>query len=412
MKSFGTAVLSVFLGGVMVFTACSSGPKRAAQAAAPQVPGGAYHIGIVTGPASGDDFQGAEDLVWRYGSVDSGGIIRHITYPDDFMDRREETIAGITALAADPQMKVIIVNQGIPGTAEAFRRIREQYPDMLLFAGGPHEDPLLIQQTATLAVSADFISRGYTIPWAAKELGADTFVHISFPRHMNTESLGLRRQIFEEACADLGLNFVSVSAPDPESGGGAARQYILDQTPRWTAQYGKNAAFFCTDAVHAEPLVKQLLVHGGFFVEADLPSPLTGYPGALEIDLSADAGNFPAILRKIEGAVMAKGGTNRFGAWSYSFDYAASAGLGEFAKRVLEGKASIDSAAGLYAALAVFTAGAKWNGAYYVDHSTGIRARNHLLVYMDTYIFGRGYLPTAFQTVPEKYYHITFQKPD
>jgi hypothetical protein len=128
-------------------------------------------------------------------------------------------------------MKAIIINNAIPGTAEAFKRVRERRPDILLIAAEAHEDPLVIQQAADLAISADFISRGYTIPWADKQLGADTFVHISFPRHMSYESLGLRRQIFEEACKDLGIRFVFVTAPDPTSdvGVAGAQQYILNR---------------------------------------------------------------------------------------------------------------------------------------------------------------------------------------
>jgi hypothetical protein len=328
------------------------------------------------------------------------------------MDQMETTITQITSLADDPLMKAIVVNQGVPGTAEAFKRVKEKRPDILLFAGESHEDPLVIQQSATLAVSADFVSRGYTIIWAAKQLGADTFVHISFPRHMSYESLGLRRQIMEEACKDLGLKFVFVTAPDPTSdvGVAGAQQYILEQTPQWIQTYGTNSAFFCTNDAHTEPLLKQLLTYGGLFVEADLPSPLMGYPGALGIDLSAEAGDFPAILKKVEDAVVAKGGSGKFGTWAFSYGFSVSAGLGEYAKRILDGKASVTSADDLYAALGEFTRGAKWNGGYYVDANTGVRARNQILIYMDTYVFGKGYLPTTDQKVPDKYYNIKFNK--
>ena len=409
MKKIGFIALALALSGALVFAA---GGKQSATGGS----GAKYHIGIVTGTVSQseDDLRGAEELIKRYGSVASGGIIQHVTYPDSFMDQQETTITQITTLAADPLMKAIIVNQGVPGTAEAFRRIKEQRPDIMLFAGEPHEDPLVIQQSATLAISADFISRGYTIPWAAKQLGADTFVHISFPRHMSYESLGLRRQIFEAACKDLGIKFVFVTAPDPTSdvGVAGAQQYILEQTPQWINQYGKNAAFFCTNDAHTEPLLKQLFTYGGMFIEADLPSPLMGYPGALGIDLSAEAGNFPAILKKVEAAVVDKGGSGKFGTWAFSYGFSASAGLGEFAKRILDGKAKADSTADLYAALGEFTPGAKWSGGYYIDANTGVRARNQLLIYMDTYVMGKGFIPTTGQTVPEKYYQIKFNKPN
>jgi len=58
----------------------------------------------------------------------------------------------------------------------------------------------------------------------------------------------------------------------------------------------------------------------------------------------------------------------------------------------------------------VYTPGAQWNGGSYIDANTGVTAKNHLLVYMDTYVFGKGYLPTTKQTVPEKYYNMKFSK--
>jgi hypothetical protein len=402
-KGFFYAPLAV-LAAMVFFGSCQ---KKEASAE------GGYHIGVVTGTVSQseDELRGAEELIRRYGRVSEGGMIRHETYPDNFMDQREAAISQVAALAEDPRMKAIVVNQGIPGTAEAFKRVKERRPDILLFAGEAHEDPLDIRQSADLAVSAAFISRGYTIIWAAKELGADTFVHISFPRHMAYKTLGLRRQIFEEACKDLGLRFVFVSAPDPASdvGVAGAQQYILEQTPQWVQTYGAKSVFFCTNDAHTEPLLRQLLRYGGMFVEADLPSPLMGYPGALGIDLSAEAGNFPRILKKVEEAVTAQGGSGRFGTWAFSYGFTVSAGLGELARRILDGDAELGNLPDLYAALGEFTPGAKWNGGYYVDANTGIRVRNQILIYMDTYVFGRGYLPTTEQVVPEKYYNIKFQ---
>ncbi len=375
---------------------------------------GGFHIGVVTGTVSQseDDLRGAEELIKRYGAVKTGGMIQHITYPDDFMSQQETTISQIVALADDPAMKAIVVNQAVPGTAEAFKRVKAKRPDILCFAGEAHEDPLVIQSSADLAINADFISRGYTIIWAAKQMGAKNFVHISFPRHMSYESLGLRRQIMEVACKDLGLNFVFETAPDPTSdvGVAGAQQFILEKVPQWIQKYGKETAFFCTNDAHTEPLLKQIAAFGGMFVEADLPSPLMGYPGAFGIDLSAEAGNFPAILKKVESTVVAKAGAGKFGTWAFSYGFTVTAGLGEYAKRIVEGTATKGSMSDLYNSLGEYTPGAKWNGGSYIDANTGVRAKNHTLVYMDTYIFGQGYLPTTSLEVPEKYYNIKFSK--
>ena len=373
-----------------------------------------FHIGIATETVSQaeDDLRGAEQLIKEYGSVKDGGMIQHITYPDDFMSQQETYIPNVVALADDPLMKAIVINQAVPGAAEAFKRVRAKRPDILLLAGEPHEDPLVIQEAADLAVSNDFVSRGYTIIWAAKQLGAKNFVHISFPRHMSYETLGRRRAIMEEACKDLGMNFYFETAPDPTSdvGVAGAQQFILEKVPQWVQRYGKETAFFCTNDAHTEPLLKQLLAYGGLFVEADLPSPLMGYPGALGLDLSKEAGDFPAILKKVEKAVIDKGGAGRFGTWAFSYGYTVTAGLGEFGKRVIEGNAKKDSLKDVFDAFGKYTPGAKWNGSYYTDMATGVRARNQVLIYMDTYIFGKGFLPTTQVKVPDKYYNIQMHK--
>jgi len=68
--------------------------------------------------------------------------------------------------------------------------------------------------------------------------------------------------------------------------------------------------------------------------------------------------------------VIAKGGAGRFGTWAFSYGFTVSAGLGEFAKRVIEGTAKKDSMKDLFDALGKYTPGAKWNGAYYTDMAT------------------------------------------
>ena len=81
-------------------------------------------------------------------------------------------------------------------------------------------------------------------------------------------------------------------------------------------------------------------------------------------------------------------------------------GLSELGKRMMEGKAKITNTKDIYAALGNYTPGAKWNGAMYTGMSTGVKAKNELLVYMDTYVFGKGYLGTTSHKILENYYCI------
>lgn len=376
----------------------------------PAAASGEFHIGIVTGTVSQseDDLRGAERLIEEYGSVSDGGMIQHVTYPDNFMTEMETTISQIVGLADDPLMKAIVVNQAIPGTTEAFRRVKETREDIILIAGEAHEDPLVIESAADLAINNDFVARGYLIIDTARRLGVDTFVHISFPRHMSYETLARRRAIFEQTCIDNGMKFVFETAPDPTSdvGVAGAQQFILEKVPAWIEKYGENTAFFCTNDAHTEPLLKQLIDFGGYFIEADLPSPLMGYPGALGIDLSAEKGDFPAILAKVEKTIEEKGGAGRFGTWAYSYGYTTTAGLGEHAINVVNGDSQLLKQSDLMKAYNKYTPGAEWNGSFYTDAATGVRADNHILIYQDTYIMGKGYMGTPDVEVPEKYFSV------
>ncbi|MEG1604247.1 MAG: DUF3798 domain-containing protein, partial [Cloacibacillus sp.] len=339
-----------------------------AMAAAP------FHIGIVTGTVSQseDDLRGAELMIKKYGDVANGGMIKHLTFPNNFTSEMETAIAQICGLADDPKMKVIVVNQAIPGTAEAFRRVKEKRQDILCFAGEAHEDPGVIAAVSDMATHVDFVKRGYLIVDTAKKLGCDTFVHISFPRHMSNEALSRRCAIIEQACKDLGIKFVFKTAPDPTSNVGVAgaQQFIIEKTPAWIKTYGKNTAFFCTNDAQTEPLLRQIAKHGGYFIEADLPSPINGYPGAFGVDLKKDAGNWPVILKKVEKAAVDAGAKGRMGTWAYSYAYTTTAGLAEFGKRIVEKKAKLTSKQDLLDCYALYTPGAQWNGGYYTDPAT------------------------------------------
>ena len=125
-----------------------------AAAAAEEAP---FHIGIMTGTVSQseDDLRGAELMIQKYGNSAERGMITHLTYPDNFMSEMETTIGQIVGLADDPKMRVIVVNQAIPGTAEGFRRVREKRPDIILLAGTAQEDPAVITAAADVATIAD-----------------------------------------------------------------------------------------------------------------------------------------------------------------------------------------------------------------------------------------------------------------
>lgn len=398
-------VVSLLLALIMAFSLVACGEKKG-ETDDNTVP---YKIGIVTGSVSQseDDRRGAEAFQKEYGE----DMVQLAIYPDNFTEETETTIQSIVNLSADPLMKAIIVNQAVPGTTEAFRKIKETRPDIICIAGESHEDLPEIGSAADLVTNNDFVSRGYLIIRTAHELGCDTFVHISFPRHMSYETMSRRVAIMQAACEEFGMKFVLETAPDPTSdvGVSGAQAYILEQVPAWVEKYGQNAAYFCTNDAHTEPLLKRLLECGGYFIEADLPSPLMGYPGALGLDLTEEAGDFEKILTKVESAIVEKGGADHFGTWAYSYGYTLSAGLALHAKNVLDGKSELKDMDDVAAALQVYSPKAAWNGASYTNATTGAKSENVFLIYQDTYIMGDPghFMGNADVEIPEKYFTIS-----
>lgn len=398
-------VVSLLLALIMAFSLVACGEKEG-ETDDNTVP---YKIGIVTGSVSQseDDRRGAEAFQKEYGE----DMVQLAIYPDNFTEETETTIQSIVNLSADPLMKAIIVNQAVPGTTEAFRKIKETRPDIICIAGESHEDLPEIGSAADLVTNNDFVSRGYLIIRTAHELGCDTFVHISFPRHMSYETMSRRVAIMKAACEEFGMKFVLETAPDPTSdvGVSGAQAYILEQVPAWVEKYGQKAAYFCTNDAHTEPLLKRLLECGGYFIEADLPSPLMGYPGALGIDLTEEAGDFEKILTKVESAIVEKGGADHFGTWAYSYGYTLSAGLALHAKNVLDGKSELKDMDDVAAALQVYSPKAAWNGASYTNATTGAKSENVFLIYQDTYIMGDPghFMGNATVEIPEKYFTIS-----
>lgn len=398
-------VVSLLLALIMAFSLVACGEKKG-ETDDSTVP---YKIGIVTGSVSQseDDRRGAEAFQKEYGE----DMVQLAIYPDNFTEETETTIQSIVNLSADPLMKAIIVNQAVPGTTEAFRKIKETRPDIICIAGESHEDLPEIGSAADLVTNNDFVSRGYLIIRTAHELGCDTFVHISFPRHMSYETMSRRVAIMKAACEEFGMKFVLETAPDPTSdvGVSGAQAYILEQVPAWVEKYGQNAAYFCTNDAHTEPLLKRLLECGGYFIEADLPSPLMGYPGALGLDLTEEAGDFEKILTKVESAIVEKGGADHFGTWAYSYGYTLSAGLALHAKNVLDGKSELKDMDDVAAALQVYSPKAAWNGASYTNATTGAKSENVFLIYQDTYIMGDPghFMGNATVEIPEKYFTIS-----
>jgi hypothetical protein len=311
---------------------------------------GDFKIGIVTGTVSQgeDEYRAAEIMVERYGDR-----VVHVTYPDNFMQEQETFIGRITELAADPDMKAIVICQGVPGTAAALDKVREMRDDILLLVGVIHEDPQVIAEKADIVVDRDELERGRTIPELAKQMGATKFIHYSFPRHMSIPLISQRRDRFKEECERLGMEFIEVSSPDPTGPDGipGTQKFILEDVPLQVQTHGKDIAVFGTNLAMQEPMIRAALEAGCIFPEPCSPGPTMGYPGALGIDVKGMSGDMQAIMDAIEEEIIARGGAGRFATWPVALNMAIIQSLAELAFQAVEGKVDLGDVDALKAAM-------------------------------------------------------------
>ena len=275
-----------------------------------------FKIGIMTGTVSQgeDEFRAAQMIIKKYGA----DHVKHVTYPDNFMNEQETVIAQLVGLSDDPAVKIIIAGQAIPGSIPAVRKIREKRPDIKIAFIEAHEDPAMVNTAVDLSIQPDQLARGRTIVGVAKTMGVTDLIHYSFPRHMSQELLARRRDIMKTAAAESGIRFHFVTAPDPMGEGGlnATQQFVLEDVPRELKTYGPKTAFFSTNCGMMDPMIKAVVTNGGYIPEQCCPSPTHGYPTALGIAIPADkAGDMAYINAENRRVIADHHMTGHFATW-------------------------------------------------------------------------------------------------
>jgi len=272
-------------------------------------------IGIITGTVSQgeEEYLAAVLMQQRFGS----DMIVRTTYPDNFGAEMEVTIANTLSLV-DQGARAIVFVQAVPGTIAAIQRTHEVFPDrnVFFFVGVTHEPPAELSIHADIAMISDDLSMGRVIVEQAAVMGADTFAHISFPRHLGMENIAARRALLMETAAEKGMGWVELTAPDPMAEGVAQTQmFILENVPRWVDEHGQNTAFFSTNCAMQEPLITQIAAHGGLYPLQCCPSPFHALPAAFNISMDGREGDLDFLLAQLTDAVAAQGGTGRFSTW-------------------------------------------------------------------------------------------------
>lgn len=329
------AMLVVVLIGA---TACSGRREKAGANAPPPTPAEPPRIGIMTGSEAqgGEDYRAAEKIAHRYPRR-----VMHITFPDNFPSESVTVVAQLSGLAGESKLKSIVVGQAIPGSVAAARSIRALRSDVRLGFVTPRDDPDSVAAACDLAIGPDEAERAQTIAVAARDMGARSFVHYSFPRHLAEPLLAGQRNLLRSECARRGLRFTAVIAPDPAGpeGPSAARDFVTRDVPRELERLGPGTAFYTTcDALQA-PLIRAILAaHQGYLVEQALPGPSVGYAAALDLELPAsdEPDSLHATLRR---RLAALGMSGHFGTWTDSVEGVAMRAMGSLMLDALDQKA-------------------------------------------------------------------------
>ena len=348
-KRFLALVLSVTMaaslcacggGSTTTTTAAAAGTTAAGESKTEETTAEAadYKIGIMTTTVSQSEesYRAAEKL-----EKEHPGKIVLATFPDKFATEQETTISTALSLASDPDIKAIIFSQAVQGTAAACQKIREVRPDILLIAAGYQDDAATSAANCDIFYHANVPKMGTQMVDELSDMGAKTFVHYSFPRHLAWQPTADRLQNMKDRCAELGLTLVETTTPDPMSDAGTSgtQQFVLEDVPRSVDKYGYETAFFGTNTAQQEPMIKRGVDTKSYFTYPSDPSPFVGFPSALGIEVPDDKlydteYMMNAIKEKLAEADM----TGHMGTWTAPVMTLFMTGSYAYAEAFCEGK--------------------------------------------------------------------------
>jgi hypothetical protein len=296
-----------------------------------------YRIGIVTPTlsASEDEFRGAIRVSQKY-----PGMIKHISLPENYQEEQETAITQILSLGDQEDIKAIVICAGYSGILPAIQKVKAKRPDLIVITAPIWDDPDMMAKYIDLCLDTNWIKRGITIPEKAKQMGAKTFIHYSFPTHMAKEVLAKRRDMMQETCKRIGIKFVALNTPDPTTGAGATPmlQFLQEDIPRQIAKYGEDTCIFGTNCPMQDVIIAKALELKFIMAEQCCPTPTQGFPAAMNLEITEkEAGDFDKINAMIAEKAAGAGCTGRLSTWPVPVGYFFPEFSAEVAIEMIEG---------------------------------------------------------------------------
>ncbi|MDO4267777.1 MAG: DUF3798 domain-containing protein [Eubacteriales bacterium] len=245
------------------------------------------------------------------------------TFPAQAVSEQETTISKVMAMASDPQVKAIVFNQAQDGTIAAIKKLKEVRDDVLTVACNPNEDYDEMATVADVVLVKDQLGFADQVANLAVQMGAKSFVHYSFPRHMSNQNIAKRCERMREICEENGIAFYEVTTPDPQGDSGTAgtQQFILEDVPRQIKDLGEDTVFFSTNTAMHEPIIKCVMEGHAMYCGQSDPTPFDGFPAALGIEVPEDKmGDSEFMLNAIQEKVDEAGMNGRISTWPSSLN--------------------------------------------------------------------------------------------
>jgi hypothetical protein len=292
-----------------------------------------------------DDYQAAMQVVNKYG--EDKVIVK--SWPVKFPEEGEQMIRILQQIAADPDFHALIISTAVQNTLAAVEKLLEMRNDIFVVLINSWENPEDAAKYANLVLTTDEAAMGPAMARQAQKLGAKTFVHLSFPRHMSYEKISERYKLLEEECAMLGLDLVNYTVPDPtgDIGMAGAQQDMLEEIPKLVKKYGEDTAFFCTNCGLQAPLIKAVTDAHGIYVQPCCPSPFHGFPIAFGL-ISEGEGVFfitdrqntvKVIVDRTREKLAEKNMLGRVSTWPVPADMLNTVASAEYAIKWINGQA-------------------------------------------------------------------------
>ncbi|NLX90707.1 MAG: DUF3798 domain-containing protein [Firmicutes bacterium] len=296
----------------------------------------AYKIGVVTPTlsTSEDEFRAADMMAKKYPD-----IVKHITLPENFSTEIETGLSQIISLADDPQMKAIIVISGQAGLLPALQKVEEIRSDIITITAPIWDDPVLMSKYVDVNLDTDWVKRGETIAKKAHEMGAKILIHYSFPTHLAKEVIAQRKDMMQKTCEELGMEWVEVVTPDPQTGSGTGPmlQFLREDIPRQIEKYGPDTNIFGTNCPMYDVIIDEALKLKFMVAEQCCPTPTQAYPTVMGLEISEeDAWDFDKINDMIREKAAAAGMTGRLGGWPVPVTVFLPQYAVELAKKMIE----------------------------------------------------------------------------